>query len=86
MFRKTQKASGDSGTGLDQPCAEPSQAAGERRTVCASLMISMSCASQESGSWSRTDAKISSARSRCSRSWVAITLVRIREPPGGTAG
>jgi hypothetical protein len=35
---------------------------------------------------SRQPSKISSARSRCSRSWVAITLVRIREPPGGTAG
>jgi hypothetical protein len=27
-----------------------------------------------------------SALSRCSRSWVAITLVRISDPPGGTAG
>ena len=33
-----------------------------------------------------TRSKISSALSRCSRSCVAITLVRIREPPGGTAG
>ena len=33
-----------------------------------------------------TFSNISSARSRCSRSCVAMTLVRSSAPPGGTAG
>jgi hypothetical protein len=34
----------------------------------------------------RTFSNASSARSRCSRLWLAITLVRISERPRGTAG